>query len=214
MQDSKLSIISSVRRAGYRRAEPRWRRPLPHYVFPCVLALASWVMAYSAFTPAPQAEPAGEYQVKALFLYNFAKFVDWPASSFATSQDAFTICVVGEDPFGSELDQVVRSKTINSRRLVVKRVSRAQDVRSCQIAFIGTMDERRARKTLAELNSASVLTVGAINGFTEWGGVVKFTLEENKVRFEINLEAAEHAQLRISSKLLSLAKVVIRRGKG
>lgn len=97
---------------------------------------------------------------------------------------------------------------------MVKRVSRAQDVRSCQIAFIGTMDERRARKTLAELNSASVLTVGAINGFTEWGGVVKFTLEENKVRFEINLEAAEHAQLRISSKLLSLAKVVIRRGKG
>ncbi len=156
---------------------------------------------------------AGEHQVQALFLYNFAKFVDWPASSFATVHDAFNICVIGEDPFGAELDVVARNKTISGRQLVIKRIYRTADARSCHIAFISTMDERRARNTLSKFDSASVLTVGAIKGFTNWGGIIEFSLEESKVRFGINLDAAEHAQLRISSKLLSLAKVVVKKGK-
>jgi hypothetical protein len=179
-----------------------------------LFAISSWLMASSSLTQENRPEAASEYQVKALFLYNFAKFVDWPDGSYSSPQGPFTICIVGEDPFGSELDQAVKGKTINNRKLAVKRVAKARDARSCQIAFISSTDERRVRMLLDELRSASVLTVGDINGFTGWGGVVKFTLEANKVRFEINVDAAEHVRLRISSKLLSLAKVVIRRGKG
>lgn len=96
---------------------------------------------------------------------------------------------------------------------MVRRTFKAQDVRSCQIVFISFSDEKRVRQTLNELSFSSVLTVAGVNGFTEWGGVVHLTLVNNKVSFEINAEAAERSRLRISSKLLSLARVVIRRGK-
>lgn len=177
------------------------------------LALNFWVLASSALSLEKRVEGASEYKVKALFLYNFAKFVDWPASSFASPQDHFKVCVVGDDPFGDELDQAVQGKTINNRHFTIRRVSKPQDVRSCHIAFISSPDERRVRKLLEELHPASVLTVGDGHGFTEWGGILKFTLEGNKVRFEINVDAAEHARLKISSQLLSLAKSIIRKGK-
>ena len=213
MQDGEFSTRASEWRTRYRGQNALWRGLMLRWALTSVLTVACCTPAFAVSSPEPRSEPVSEYQVRALFLYNFAKFVDWPPSSFASAQDPFTICIVGDDPFGSELDQAVRGKFTNGRHIVIKRVVTGKDARSCQIAFISYPDERRLKKALEELNSSSVLTVGGAKGFAEWGGVVNFALESNKVGFEINVDAAEHSQLKISSKLLNLAKAVVRRGK-
>jgi hypothetical protein len=213
MKGSEFSSRLLDRRSRSRRPSHRWAQPALRRTLLTLAALVLSTLACPALTPERRTEPAGEYQVKALFLYNFAKFVDWPPSNFASPQDSFTLCVVGEDPFGGELDRAVVDKTIKGRRVSVKRISNAQDARACQIAFIGSTNEKRVKKLLEELSFASVLTVGDGSGFTDWGGIVKFTLDDNKIRFEINIDAAERARLKISSQLLSLAKTVIRKGR-
>jgi hypothetical protein len=213
MQDGKFSVRASKCQTSYRRrSAPRQRRIL-RWALTSALSAACCTLPSAMSSPDSYLEPASEHSVEALFVYNFAKFVDWPPSLFASPQDQFTICVVGDDPFGSELDQAVTGKYINGRRIAIKRVIKGSDARACQIAFVGYPDERRVKATLGELASFSVLTVGAAKGFTEWGGVVKLTSENNKVGFEINMDAAERSQLKISSKLLKLAKAVARRGK-
>jgi hypothetical protein len=145
--------------------------------------------------------------VKAVFLYNFAKFVEWPSVPAEAGQP-FTICVVGEDPFGDTLDQAILGKSINGRALMARRVRRAGDARTCQIAFISASEGKRLRAILDGLNGASVLTVGETEGFAEQGGVINFRLEEDRVRFEINVDAAQRAGLKMSAKLLGLARIV------
>ena len=146
-----------------------------------------------------------EYQVKAVFLYNFAKFVEWPDDMPA---DALYIGIIGEDPFGPVLDKVVNGKTVGGRRLIVKRLKNPQQARECHIVFVGTSEKKRMRPILDTLHGAGVLTVSEMPGFSESGGVINFEIAGNKVHFDINVEAAERARLRVSSKLLSLAKIV------
>jgi hypothetical protein len=213
MQDGGSSTRASKFRSPYRRPNAPWRKLIPRWALTSFLALACCAPAFASSSPESHPEPVSEYQVKALFIYNFAKFVDWPPSIFASPQGPFSICIVGADPFGSELDQAVRGKSIDGRNIIIKRVVKGGDARACQIAFIGYADEKRVRKTLEDLDSSSVLTIGGAKGFTEWGGVVNLTLENSKVGFEINVDAAEHSRLKISSKLLNLAKAVVRRGK-
>ena len=153
-----------------------------------------------------QAQSSGEYQVKAAFLYNFAKFVDWPGDSFGNSNAPLVIGVIGDDPFGGALDQAINGKTINGRTLVVRRLRWGQDLRSCHILFISSSERQRLPQIIQSLRGASVLTVGDMGQFNQQGGIINFILEANKVRFEINSRAADQARLKISSKLLSLAK--------
>lgn len=153
-----------------------------------------------------QAQTSNEYQVKAAFLYNFAKFVDWPAEAFGGSSAPLVIGVVGDDPFGAALEQAINGKTISGRPLAVRRLKWGQDLRSCHILFIGSSERKRLPQILQSLSGASVLTVGDMRQFNQQGGIINFILEASKVRFEINSRGADQARLRISSKLLALAK--------
>jgi hypothetical protein len=151
---------------------------------------------------------SGEYSVKAAFLYNFAKFVDWPADA-GNGTGAIVIGILGDDPFGGTLDQVVAGKTVNGSRLAVTRLKFGQDLRRCHILFIGASEHKRLPQIFQSLNGAGVLTVSDMEQFHQQGGMIRFVIEQSKVRFEINVAAAEKAGLKVSSKLLALAKSVI-----
>lgn len=151
---------------------------------------------------------AGEYQVKATFIYNFTKFTDWPSSAFASSNAPIVIGIVGEDPFGKTMDDVVRGEALGGRPFVVKRLRADEDLRSCHLLFISRSEKERLPAVLSQLKGSSVLTVSEINGFAERGGMVNLTLANKSVKVEINQTAAEQAGLQISAKLLKLARLV------
>ena len=166
-----------------------------------------FVVAASLLFPAAGQE-IEEYQVKAAYLYNFAKFVEWPAQVFASPASPIVICVLGEDPFGGALQDVVRGKTASRRTLVVRTIPEFSGAKGCQILFIGSLEWKRNRLALGNLNGSGVLTVGEEPGFGSSGGIINFKLEAGRVRFEINVAAARQAPVQISSKLLSLAERV------
>ena len=169
------------------------------------------LVSLAVWSPKVCAQTVNEYQVKAVFLYNFARFVEWPADPPTVP---IVIGILGEDPFGNALEETVRGKTINGHELAVKHLKSGQEARGCQIVFVASSERRRLRPLLASLGGAGVLTVGETEGFAESGGIISFTLEDDRVRFEINVDAAQRAGLKISSKLLSLAKVVRDPGQG
>jgi len=148
-----------------------------------------------------------EYNLKAAFLFNFTKFVDWPADAFPDEKSPFQLCVLGEDPFGGSLDSVVANESVNGRPIAVRRLARGADPKACQILFLGRMESDRQPEVLAGLRGSPVLTVGEADRFLAEGGLVSFFLEANRVRFEINLQNVDPSRLKISSKLLRLAKV-------
>ena len=157
---------------------------------------------------AAQAKPSSEYELKAAFLFNFAKFVDWPSNAFANSTAPFSVCVLGPDPFGSSLDDALRGKLIAEHPVSVTRVKRVADIIGCQILFVAASESHLLPEVLSKIRGQGVLVIGETDEFASLGGVIQFTLEENRVRFFINTDAADRAGLKISSKLLALAKIV------
>lgn len=155
--------------------------------------------------PPAHAEQSLEYQVKAAFLLNFTKFIEWPPDESAGPDSSFEICILGDDPFGTALDQMVEGETLRGRRMTVQRVRRPPPP-SCRVLFIGKME-----KDLASLMTdlaPGVLTVGDGPGFLRDGGMIAFLLDNNRVRFDINQSVAARAGLNISSKLLKVARSV------
>lgn len=173
-----------------------------------VFILAMSVLAWVVLGLRARAQSPSEYQVKAVFLYNFAKFIEWPPEAPPEAHDPIIIGIVGKDPFGVLLEQIVNGKTVDRRSLAVKRFKRGDDLRGCHILFISSSEKEHLRAILDSLKGASVLTVGETEGFARRGGVINFVLEDNKVHFEINVDAAARARVKISSKLLSLARVL------
>jgi hypothetical protein len=149
-----------------------------------------------------------EYQVKAFFLYNFTRYVEWPAQKFTSPVDAIAICILGQNPFGSALEQAIRGNTIDGRTVVVHQISEIQPQHNCHILFVSASERKRFRSSAGAIKGTGVLTVGEADGFVNDGGVINFKVEGGKVRFEISVEAAAQEQLHISSKLLSLARIV------
>ena len=152
------------------------------------------------------AEPALEYEVKAAFLLNFTKFVEWTPTAFADSDSPIAICIVGKDPFGRTLDELVQGEAVNGRRVIVRRLSQIPSPQTCQVVYVeGPYKE--FSKTLNGLGRG-VLTVGEEESFVRNGGIIAFVIENHRVRFDINQTAAETAGLKLSSKLLSVARTV------
>jgi hypothetical protein len=156
-----------------------------------------------------QAQSATEYQVKAAFLFNFAKFVEWPADAFPGADAPLQICVLGQDPFGQEFENVIAEKTINGHRIEVIHPSGVPQAKACQIIFVDSSVRQQARSILRDLRGSSVLTVGDTPGFAGMGGIINFVLDDGRVRFEINVKAAERARLKISARLLTVAKFIV-----
>jgi YfiR/HmsC-like len=149
-----------------------------------------------------------EYQVKAFFLYNFTRYIEWPAQSFSGPADPIVICILGRDPFGGALEQATAGKVVDGRSFLIRQIPEIQPKCGCHILFVSASERKRFRSMFAAIRGSGVLAVGEGQGFTDDGGVINFKLEDGKVRFEINVEAAGQERLRISSKLLSLARIV------
>lgn len=167
---------------------------------------ALWLAA----VPGLLAQPATpkEYQVKAAFLFNFAQFVEWPTNAFSTPQTSLVIGLLGEDPFGAVLDEMVRGEMVKGHPLVVQRYRRLEEINACHILFISSSERRQMGEILAKLKDRSLLTVGEWDGFAQQGGMIRFVTEKNKIRFRVNLDATKNANLTISSKLLKAAEIV------
>jgi hypothetical protein len=150
-----------------------------------------------------------EYHMKAAFLYHFAQLVEWPADSPSEGGISLLVCTLGDDPFHGELENTVAGKQIGSRILRIRHVRPMQDTSGCNVLFISKSEGNRIPSLLASLRNAPVLTVGDTDDFLGAGGMIRWFLDGNKVRFEINRQAAESAKLRISSQLLFLAKNVV-----
>jgi hypothetical protein len=150
-----------------------------------------------------QRSSPSEYEVKAAYLYDFGKFVAWPAKVAAS--DDFPICVLGQDPFGPTFDATIAGETINGKKVVVNRITKPQDALSCRILFISASEESQLKEILATIDKTSVLTVSDISQFTRRGGMIQFVTDANRVRFEVNVTTAERAGLTLSSQLLKVA---------
>jgi hypothetical protein len=173
-------------------------------------SVALFAVAFHACSAKARAQSAvDEYHVKAAFLFHFAQLVEWPSDSPNLGGNSLLLCTLGDDPFHGELDNTVAGKQIGSRILRVRHLGRFPDARGCNLLFISKGESDRIPSLLESLRNAPVLTVGDADGFLAAGGMIRLFLDENKVRFEINRQAAEAARLRISSQLLFLAKNVV-----
>lgn len=170
------------------------------------LAVSLWLAAL--VLPPVQAAAPTEYEVKAVFLFNFSQFVDWPAASFADSSAPLVICILGRDPFGSLIDEIVRGEMVNGRPLAVQRHAKVEETGGCHILFIDRSEHERLDRILQRMAGRSVLTVAEFDGFARRGGMIRFMTVGNKIKLRINLVAVERASLTISSKLLRPAEIV------
>jgi len=168
-----------------------------------------WLLMLTLACPvAGLAQAPSEYEVKAAFLYNFAKFVDWPSGAFPSNEAPFLICVLSQNPFGNQLQQITDGKRVGGRRIQVLFLDRVRDARMCQVLFISSSERPQIKEVLESLRGSSALTVGDTTGFAQSGVAINFILEQDRVHFEINVKSAQKAGLKLSSKLLSVAKVV------
>jgi hypothetical protein len=165
-----------------------------------------------ALTSSAGAEATKEYQLKAVFLYNFAQFIEWPASAFTSDAAPMRIGVLGDDPFGSSLDEVVRNESVRGRRFAVSRSARPEDLKDCQMIYVARSEKARVGEILAALAGRPVLTVSDLDGFAALGGMIRFYVEGNKIRFEINQGSAQEHGLKPGSQLLGLGKIVATSG--
>jgi hypothetical protein len=174
----------------------------------CAIALAALLALAAAGPTRAQAGTSVEYQVKAAFLFNFAKFVEWPPDAFPSDKSPITLCVFRHDPFGTALDEVIRGKTINNRAILARRINELPELKPCQLVFVNSAEDKLLSEILNSLKGTNALVVGESEGFAERGGGIQFFLEDNKLRFAINVDAVQRARLNVSSKLLALARIV------
>jgi hypothetical protein len=175
---------------------------------PSLLVLLSVLLAGAGRTASAQSND-DEYRVKAAFLFHFAQLIDWPADKFTVADNSFYLCTFGEDPFQGGLESTLAGRTIGNRAIRIRHLKQPPDLQGCHLLFIGKAQSKVIPVLLADLRNAPVLTVGETPDFLSAGGMICFRLEESRVRFGINLNAAEAARLKIGSRLLMLAQNVI-----
>ena len=180
-----------------------------------LLCLAAVFIAAGGRARGGEAAPGAlsEYQIKAAYLYYFSTFVDWPPETFSRTGEPLVIGVLGADPFGAILDDTLRGKAINNRRLIVRRFQSIKDARDSHILFISSSERDRLPSILKILEGAAVLTVGDTEQFASRGGQIAFRMEDKKVRFDINVAAVERARLKISAQLMKLGRIVEASGR-
>ncbi len=173
-----------------------------------MMLLLSCVGMYAATAQAPiaQSSASKEYRIKAVFLFNFTQFVEWPAASFSGPAAPFVIGILGDDPFGTYLDEAVQNEKVNGHPLVVQRFRDVKDAKNCQILFLNSPDAEKMKENLSAVNT-HILTVSDADNFARMGGMIRFVKESNRIRLQINPEAARSSDLLISSKLLRVSDI-------
>jgi hypothetical protein len=166
------------------------------------------LLAQAARSFAADPQTLTEYQIKAGFFFNFTRFVDWPESAFVTASSPILICVLGETPLTDLVTDVALGKVVNGRAVSIRRVKASDDLRQCNLLFISAEEERHTAEILASLKKTNTLTVGETPGFAQAGGMINFSIQENKVKLELNLEATTRAGLKVNSKLIAVSRLV------
>jgi hypothetical protein len=204
-------MIMNIRVLGVTDGESGWRFVARVESSPfrraCVL-MAACLLFMNPATALSLNDETIEYPLKLACLYNFTKFVEWPADSFSDPKGPLAICIVGDDPFNPELEGELSARSVGSRRVEVRRLKPNDSLNACHIVFVPVTEKNQAARIVKGLSQSSTLTVGESEGFAEMGGIINFTVEGNLLHFEVNPLAAERASLKISSKFLSLAKIV------
>jgi hypothetical protein len=149
-----------------------------------------------------------EHMIKAAYLLNFARLIEWPRDAFANTDTPMTIGLLGSDPFGQALDLTVEGKKITNRPIAIKRLQWGQDLRQCQIVFLSSGDSHRITELAARLAGLPILIVGETTGLATRGATINFRVEDDRVRFDVNVDAAKRARLTISSQVLRVARIV------
>lgn len=176
----------------------------------CV-SVAICVLTASAFIPGPNAgqeDSAGEYELKGAMLYNLMHFVEWPVSAYSSSQAPTVLCILGRDPFGNSLTSLVSDKLVDGRPVQIRLLKDMNGTRACHVLYISSSERKHVVEILSNLKGANVLTVGEMSQFATRGGMVQFSLYEKRIRLDINLDAANRAGVKISSRLLAIARIV------
>jgi len=173
-----------------------------------VLQLVLVALAVNPRKAAAQEDSAGEYELKAALFYNLMRFVDWPDSAYAGPQAPIVVCILGRDPFGDSLASLAPKQAANGRPALIHRIQQDKDTRDCHVLYISSSERKNLAHILSTLNGSSILTVGEIARFATRGGMIQFGLQDKQVRFDINLAAASRVGLKISSRLLVLARIV------
>jgi hypothetical protein len=172
----------------------------------CLLVAALFVV--TGFDTKQKTTISLEQQVKAVFLFNFAQFVEWPATTFLSPSSPIVIGILGKDPFGSFLQETIDNEQVNGRPLIIQRYSSVAEVKGCHILFIHASVAPKLDAILKALKGKQVLTVSDLNNFAKQGGMVRFVKESNKVKLRINVNAAKAEGITISSKILRLSEIV------
>ena len=170
--------------------------------------LLALLLAAAAGAPSGAQTANEEYEVKAAFLFHFAQLVEWPPGAMKGEGEPMRVCTLGEDPFRGALEATLKGKKVGERALRVDHIKQIEEAKACQILFVTRNEAKRVPALVAQLGSSPVLTVGESDGFAREGGVIGFSVADQKIRFEINLDAARRAGIRVSSRLLLLAKNV------
>ncbi len=186
-----------VARRGFRR----WCSSL-------IRLLLAGILTLSPPLAAAQQNRSGEYELKAAFLYNFTRFVEWPTGTYADLQAPTVLCILGQDPFGSALTRAIAGKTSNGRPLLIRRLQPKEATRGCHVLYISSSERKSIPQIFGAVKGSNALTVGETDQFAAHGGVIQLILQDKQVRFEINVDAASQEGLKISSKLLALARIV------
>jgi hypothetical protein len=191
-----------MNRRPHSTCPPFWKR--------LIRALLLVVVLVGARPHAIRAQPAGstEYQVKAAFLLNFLQFIQWPASAFADASTSISVGILGDDPFGQDLEKTFDGESIQNRRIVVKRSRRIEDLNACHLIFVSKSEGDRVPGIITSLNDRAVVTVGETDGFARIGGIINFFMDGKRVRFEINADAAQRKGIKIHSQLLARARII------
>lgn len=171
-----------------------------------MVALIASCLSVSASVQA--ADSRIEHRIKAAFLFNFARFIEWPVAKLSNDDSPFQICVYGDDSFGAVLDETISGKTVGEHPLSVVKTVNVSDLRACEIVYISSSESGRFASVINDLKGANTLLVNDHPDFIKQGGMIRFVVVDRKLRFEVNPEAAKREQLKISSKLLRVAKIV------
>ncbi len=165
-------------------------------------------MALGASAQGLDSSDSSEYLIKAGFIYNFAKLVGWPGGAFAQPDSPIVIGILGTDPFGGIIDRILADKKVDARRFVIKRLKWGMEFKDCDILFVGASETVHLEEVIHAVKGLPILTIGETPGFAKRGCIINLIVEDNKVRFEVNLDAAKQADLNVSSRLLALAKII------
>jgi len=205
--------MTDIRKLVRSKGRPRWAWCFAAWVVSrrirqSCICIVTCLFALNPPIAFSQIEETLEYPLKLAFLYNFTKFIEWPTESYRDPGAPLAICIVGQDPFSRDLEAQLRSRKVGGHPVEITTLRRTDALSACHMVFVPVTEENQAHRIVSVLKGSNALTVGESDGFASLGGIINLTVEENKLHFEVNTLAADRAGLKISSKLLSMAKIV------